>query len=153
MRDAEGAQSARGEGRARGRRTSGPVFRNRPAFRPQNALGEGELSTDFSCFDSAMRSIDKRCGTSACLISKILYLNANKSAARKKARAGTGWAESAGEVKPGARAGFPHSARCPACCRPFSFGRWGGRFHGLPGCGAARFWAGSRPVIHRFFLF
>ena len=42
-------------------RESGPVFGNRLAWRLQSALGRGRLSTSFSCFDSALRSIDGRC--------------------------------------------------------------------------------------------
>ena len=105
MRDAQGAQSVRKEsrqfgesGKAKGKaffqlpapaafalRASGPVFGNRPAFRPQNASEEGNLSTNFSCFNSALRSVDGRCGPSAFLTSKILFLNANESADTKKA--------------------------------------------------------------------
>ena len=36
---------------------------------------QGGLSTDFSCFDSTLRSIDGRFGAFACLMSKILLLN------------------------------------------------------------------------------
>ena len=85
MRDAKNAQSVRKEsrqvgesGKAKGKafsqlpapaafapRTSGPIPRNRLAFRPQNALGKGKLSTDFSYFDSTLRSVYGRCNRSA----------------------------------------------------------------------------------------
>ena len=43
-------------------RVSGPVFGNRLAWRLQNTLKRDGLSTDFSCFDSALRSIYGGCG-------------------------------------------------------------------------------------------
>ena len=46
--------------------------------------GKGNLSTDFSCFDSTLRSIDRRCGRFAELISKILYPNTNQAAITPK---------------------------------------------------------------------
>ena len=62
-----------------------------PALNPAR---KGMLSTDFSCFDSALRSVDGRCGRFACLIGK----NMARRSGRHRAGLGPAVARRLGEA-------------------------------------------------------